>query len=206
MRDTVRYAMRAGPVGELAHGALVAPRPGAKIFDHRHRARIERASSGDGDGYVAWRGDAADHRRHPRRRLRQPVPVELLDPEARRPRARRRWRGSGGSRRRTSPRAARAGPATGRSRRLSPRTCSRKSSAPPSTRTRRASASERARVVDRAEDEGRDDGVEAAVVEGQVLGRRLDHRRSARPRRLRPRAARAAARPCADRARPGPAR
>jgi ligand-binding SRPBCC domain-containing protein len=39
MRDTVRYAMRAGPAGELLHGPLVAPDL-AKIFDHRI-ARIE---------------------------------------------------------------------------------------------------------------------------------------------------------------------
>jgi ligand-binding SRPBCC domain-containing protein len=39
MRDTVRYAMRAGPVGELVHRAVVASDL-ERIFDHR-RERIE---------------------------------------------------------------------------------------------------------------------------------------------------------------------
>ena len=46
MRDTVRYAMRAGPIGEMVHGPLVAPDL-AKIFDHRI-ARIEALFRGDG--------------------------------------------------------------------------------------------------------------------------------------------------------------
>ena len=46
MRDTVRYAMRAGPLGELIHGPMVAPDL-AKIFDHRIE-RIEALFS-DGD-------------------------------------------------------------------------------------------------------------------------------------------------------------
>lgn len=39
MRDTVRYAMRAGRLGERVHGSLVAPDL-ARIFDHRTE-RIE---------------------------------------------------------------------------------------------------------------------------------------------------------------------
>lgn len=46
MRDTVRYAMRAGPIGELVHGPLVAPDL-AKIFDYRI-ARIEALFGGRG--------------------------------------------------------------------------------------------------------------------------------------------------------------
>ncbi len=46
MRDTVRYAMRAGPIGELVHGPFVAPDL-AKIFDYRI-ARIEAIFGGRG--------------------------------------------------------------------------------------------------------------------------------------------------------------
>ncbi len=48
MRDTVRYAMRAGPLGEMVHRPLVAPDL-AKIFDHRIE-RIEELFSGGGLG------------------------------------------------------------------------------------------------------------------------------------------------------------
>ena len=54
------------------------------------------------------------------------------------------------------------------------RTCSRRRSAPPGRRTRRISRERRAEVVDAAEDEAGDHGVEGAVAERQRLGARED--------------------------------
>ena len=119
--------------------------------------------------------DAADQRTRDRRRLGKLAAIEALDPETRLGEGVAPWDGSGGSRRRASPRGARAQSWARARPGRSARTCSRKSSWPSSLEQPLRLGHGARRVADRAEDEGRDHGVEAAVVEGKVLGAGLDH-------------------------------
>ena len=138
--------------------------------------------------------DPGDHRAHPRRSLRELLVVELLDPEA----GVREGVGGGAVRM-----AAAGDPSPGRSRRSCqqasrcsrPRTCSRNSSAPPSTSTR----------APRPATAAGSSTVQSTSVETTVSklpssngssSARASTTSTAGPRPAPPRAGRAAARPC----------